>query len=129
MSRATANSSRKKIPKKCCSSPCSIEKGMTMLSGKWKPSILWHLRHEPMRFNDLARLFKGASKKMIDQRLKEMESHGLVERSVISTKPLAVSYSITESGRSALTILKVLKQWVEERELLKLKYKVMNVKN
>lgn len=116
MSRASANSSRKKISKKCCNSPCSIEKGMSILSGKWKASILWHLRNEPMRFNDLARLFTGASKKMIDQRLKEMESHGLVNRNVLSAKPIAVSYSITDSGRSALIILKVLKKWVEERQ-------------
>ncbi len=117
MSRATANSSRKKISKKCCNSPCSIEKGMSMLSGKWKASILWHLRNEPMRFNDLARLFAGASKKMIDTRLKEMELHGLIDRNVLSSKPIAVAYSITDSGRSALTVLKILKKWVEEREV------------
>ena len=118
MSRAIANSSRKKISKKCCKTPCSIEKGMSLLSGTWKGSILWHLRNGPMRFNDLARLFTGASKKMIDLRLKEMEQHGLVEREVLSIKPLAVSYNITNFGTSALTVLKILKKWVEEDTLV-----------
>jgi DNA-binding HxlR family transcriptional regulator len=116
MSRASANSSRKKLPSKCCKTPCSIEKGMSLLNGKWKGSILWHLGKGSMRFNDLVRLFAGASKKMIDLRLKQMEKHGLVKREVLSTKPLAVLYSITDFGRSALEVLRTLKIWVENEE-------------
>lgn len=116
MTRASANSSRKKVSQKCCRTPCSIEKGMSLLGGKWKGSILWHLGKGSMRFNDLGRLFAGASKKMIDQRLKEMEMHGLIERQVLSTKPLAVSYNITNFGRSALDVLKTLRDWVKEQE-------------
>jgi DNA-binding HxlR family transcriptional regulator len=89
---------------------------MSLLGGKWKGSILWHLGKGSMRFNDLGRLFAGASKKMIDQRLKEMEMHGLIERQVLSTKPLAVSYNITNFGRSALDVLKTLRDWVKEQE-------------
>ncbi|SGZ00351.1 Transcriptional regulator [Moritella viscosa] len=85
-----------------------------MLGGKWKASILWHLQDEPVRFNDLSRMLGGASKKMVDQRLKELESQGLVIRKVISDRPIAVTYEITEFGRTALDILKRLKDWSEE---------------
>ncbi|CED61059.1 Transcriptional regulator [Moritella viscosa] len=94
--------------------PCSVERGMRMLGGKWKASILWHLQDEPVRFNDLSRMLGGASKKMVDQRLKELESQGLVIRKVISDRPIAVTYEITEFGRTALDILKRLKDWSEE---------------
>lgn len=87
---------------------------MRMLGGKWKASILWHLQDEPVRFNDLSRMLGGASKKMVDQRLKELESQGLVIRKVISDRPIAVTYEITEFGRTALDILKRLKDWSEE---------------
>lgn len=100
-----------------CQSPCSIERGMRVLGGKWKASILWHLKGEPVRFNDLARLVGGASKKMIDQRLKEMEKDGLVIRQVLSDRPIAVAYQATDFGRSALDILEQLMQWVEEHQL------------
>ena len=73
-----------------CDEPCPIERGMRVLGGKWTGSILWHLRDEPVRFNDLARLIGGASKKMISERLKHLEEHGLVQREVLDTRPLAV---------------------------------------
>lgn len=41
-------------------------------------------------------------KKMVDQRLKELELEGMVERKVISDRPIAVSYELTELGRTAL---------------------------
>ena len=100
-----------------CSEPCPIERGMRIIGGKWKGSILWHLQDGPVRFNDLARQLGGASKKMVVQRLKEMEDIGLVKRTVLSTRPVAVAYEITEFGRSSLAVLEQLKQWAEANGL------------
>ena len=100
-----------------CLEPCPIERGMRMIGGKWKGSILWHLKDGPVRFNDLARQLGGASKKMVNQRLKEMEEIGLVERKVLSTRPIAVAYEITDFGRTALDVLDQLRSWSEEQEI------------
>lgn len=96
---------------KFCDAPCPIERGMRLLGGKWKASILWHLQDGPLRFNELARQLSGASKKMVDQRLKELEHEGLVRRQVQSQRPIAVSYSITPLGQGALSLLEQLKDW------------------
>lgn len=90
---------------------------MRMIGGKWKGSILWHLKDGPVRFNDLARQLGGASKKMVNQRLKEMEELGLLERCVLSTRPIAVAYEITDFGRSALDVLDQLRVWSEEHDI------------
>lgn len=94
--------------------PCPIERGMRILGGKWKGSILWHLKDGPVRFNDLTRQLGGASKKMVNQRLKEMEDLGLITRTVLATKPIAVNYEITDFGQTALGFLETLKDWAEE---------------
>ncbi|ODR97818.1 transcriptional regulator [Methyloceanibacter superfactus] len=99
-----------------CPGPCPVERGMRILGGKWTGSILWHLRDGPVRFNALARQLDGASKKMITERLKELEQANLVRREVLSTKPIAVTYEVTEFGRSALGILASLKDWAESLE-------------
>ena len=70
-----------------------------------------------MRFNELARLLGGASRKMVNARLKEMEGTGLVRRKVLSNRPIAVNYEITDFGRSALTVLDNLKKWAEMNEI------------
>lgn len=100
-----------------CLQPCLIERGMRLIGGKWKGSILYHLKDGPVRFNELARQIGGASKKMVDQRLKELESQKMVERKVISTRPIAVTYEITDFGRSALTVLDQLKVWAQEHDI------------
>lgn len=100
-----------------CTEPCAIEKGMRLIGGKWTSSIIYHLKDEPVRFNDLTRMLGGASKKMIDQRLKELESRNMVLRKVISDRPVAVTYELTEFGRSALDILEQLRVWSESNEL------------
>lgn len=100
-----------------CLYPCPIERGMRILGGKWKGSILWHLKDGPVRFNDLVRQLGGASKKIVTQRLKEMEDDNLVKRTVISLKPIAVSYEMTDLGRAALGFLEELKQWAEDNHI------------
>ena len=107
----------RKVVAEPCLEPCPIERGMRLLGGKWKGSILWHLKDGPVRFNDLARQMGGASKKMVSQRLQEMEEAGLVKREVISDRPIAVAYEITDFGRSALDFLEILKDWVESNEM------------
>ena len=97
--------------------PCAIESGMRLIGGKWKASIIYHLKDEPVRFNDLARMLGGASKKIVDQRLKELESEGIVLRKVVSERPIAVTYELTEFGRTALHILEKLRIWSENNDV------------
>lgn len=80
---------------------------------------LHHLSPEdgPVRFNDLARMLGGASKKMIDQRLKELESREMVVRKVVNDRPVAVTYELTDFGRSALKILDDLRVWSEKYDI------------
>ena len=100
-----------------CEEPCAIERGMRVIGGKWKGSILWHLRDGPVRFGELTRQLGGASRKMVSQRLKELEAQGLVTRTVITERPLAVLYEMTECGRSSLQVLDELRVWAEKHDI------------
>lgn len=113
----STDSKGRKTAAEPCLEPCPIERGMRVLGGKWKGSILWHLKDEPVRFNDLARQLGGASKKMVSQRLQEMEEAGLVTRRVLSDRPIAVTYEITEFGKTALNFLEELKNWAETYQI------------
>ena len=96
-----------------CLDPCPIERGMRIIGGKWTGSVLWHLKDAPVRFNDLSRMIGGASKKMITDRLRHLEAHGLITREVLATSPVSVAYSITPLGRTALGCLDALRLWSE----------------
>lgn len=97
-----------------CTEPCAIERGMRIIGGKWTGSILWHLKTRPVRFNDLSRMIGGASKKMIAERLRQLEKQGLVCRQVMNTAPVSVQYSLTEFGCTALGFLEELRKWSDD---------------
>ncbi len=105
------------VSKDDCNKPCPVERGMRVVGGKWTGSLLWHLKDGPQRFNQLARQLNGASKKMIAQRLRELEENRLIRRRVISTKPFAVEYALEENGRKVLCILSHLEAWTVEAGL------------
>lgn len=54
-SQITTDGNGRKVVSEPCLELCPIERGMRVLGGKWKGSILWHLKDGPVRFNDLAR--------------------------------------------------------------------------
>ena len=116
-SRIKTDSYGRKKVLNVCNEPCAVEKGMRLIGGKWKGSIIYHLKDQPVRFNDLTRMLGGASKKMVDQRLKELEQEGIVLRKVISDRPIAVTYELTEFGRSALDILESLRLWAQSHNI------------
>lgn len=111
--RVEADENGRRVVYEACIEPCSIERGMRIIGGKWTGSILWHLKDGPVRFNDLARMIGGASKKMITERLRQLEAQGLVTRHVMDTAPVSVQYEITELGKTALGFLGELRKWSE----------------
>ncbi len=111
--RVTQERNGRRTAQEACTEPCAIERGMRILGGKWTGSILWHLRDEPVRFNDLARMIGGASKKMVSERLRHLEAHGLITRQVSETKPVTVQYRITPAGEDAVATLDALRLWSE----------------
>ena len=113
MSGPVTTEGRRRVVADACQEPCPIERGMRILGGKWTGSILWHLKDGPVRFNDISRMLDRASKKMIAERLRQLEERGLVSRHVRDTSPVSVEYAITELGTTALGFLGELKTWSE----------------
>ena len=111
--RVSRDQRGRKSVENSCATPCAIERGMRIIGGKWTGSVLWHLKDGPVRFNDLSRMISGASKKMITERLRQLEAQGLVSREVTSTKPFSVVYEVTDFGRTALGFLDELRKWSE----------------
>jgi len=87
------------------------ERAIKVISGRWKPLLLYRLYDGPMRLTELHRLFPGLSQKVLIQQLREMEEHGLVHREIRAEVPARVDYSATEMGRSLEAILLALCDW------------------
>lgn len=93
---------------------CGVKIAMEVMGGKWKTYILYELDRGTRRPSELHRLFPDASQRVINQQLKELERHGMIEKTVFHELPPHVEYSITEDGRSLMPIIRMLEQWGDD---------------
>jgi DNA-binding HxlR family transcriptional regulator len=92
-------------------SNCPVKLTASIIGGKWKPSLLFHLEGRTRRFCELQRLIPGLTKKMLTQHLRELERDGIVRRKVYAEVPPRVEYSLTRHGESLKPILKLMSGW------------------
>jgi len=90
---------------------CAVKLTASIIGGKWKPSLLFHLEGRTRRFCELQRLIPGLTKKMLTQHLRELERDGIVHRKVYAEVPPRVEYSLTRHGESLKPILKLMSAW------------------
>src|SRR5580700_3513895 len=92
-------------------SNCPVKLTASIIGGKWKPPLLFHLEGRTRRFCELQRLIPGLTKKMLTQHLRELERDGIVRRKVYAEVPPRVEYSLTRHGESLKPILKLMSAW------------------
>lgn len=94
-----------------CNPGCSVEAAISLIDGKWKCVVMFHLLGGTMRFNEIRRQVPGVTQRTLTNQLRELEDDGLIERKVYAQVPPKVEYSISPLGRSLEPILVSLKVW------------------
>lgn len=103
---------RRDIVKTCPSEfNCPVDATIQLIGGKYKAVILWHLVEDKKRFSELKRLIPKATEKMLAQQLRDLESDGLIVRTVYPVVPPKVEYSLSELGRSIVPVLDSMCSW------------------
>lgn len=114
------------MPRTChksfdCSPGCPVEAALSLISGKWKAVVLWHLLQGKLRFNEIRRRLPEVTQRMLTNQLRELEADGFIIRTVYPQVPPKVEYSLSERGRSLEPVLLALKTWGETHVLAKRK--------
>jgi len=95
---------------------CGFGTALNVIGGKWKSTILWELNLKPCRFGELRRLIPGITEKVLMQQLREMEGHGIVQRTVLPGAPPRVQYSVTEFGTTLNEAVSAMARWGKRYE-------------
>ncbi|MDN3436764.1 winged helix-turn-helix transcriptional regulator [Planococcus sp. APC 3900] len=91
---------------------CEKELTLSIIGGKWKMLILWHLGKEgTKRFGELKNLMPGITQRMLVTQLRELEEHLIVHREIYPVVPPKVEYSLTDQGRTLIPILDSMYEW------------------
>ena len=82
-----------------------------ILSGRWKYLILWFLKFNPRRYNEIKTLLGGISQGSLTKQLRELETDGLINRKVYPEVPPRVEYSLTSKGEQLIPIIDLMEEF------------------
>jgi DNA-binding HxlR family transcriptional regulator len=87
----------------------ALNDAIELLSGKWKIIILRNLYlYGTMRFKDIMEVMEGITSKVLSRELQQLAENFLITRTVNDTKPITVSYALTDHGNKTLPVIKSL---------------------
>lgn len=107
------NSERPDEPERRLDAHTSAALGV--LEGRWALRLLTALVPGPARFTELEAAVPGVSRRMLAERLRDLESSGLVGRHVDPGPPITSTYALTEEGDELGSILGLVRRWASGR--------------
>ncbi|MBK1896601.1 winged helix-turn-helix transcriptional regulator [Chryseobacterium paridis] len=91
---------------------CGLRRSLDMISGKWKPLILFYLfQKKEVRFAELWRIIPRVSKKVLSEQLKQLEEDHIIQRVEVYNFPPEVYYHLTDNALKLGPILEALDAW------------------
>ena len=85
-----------------------------LIGRRWSGAIISVMLSGPQGFNELLASVPGLSDRLLAERLRELESEGLVRRTVRTGPPVRVSYELTPAGENLKPVVDSLGRWAEK---------------
>ena len=83
---------------------CPVQASITVMSGKWKVQILWHLSFGPHRFAELRKKLPTISEQVLADQLRQLDGDGVLTRKVTVTNPPQVTYSLNAEDKKLVPL-------------------------
>jgi DNA-binding HxlR family transcriptional regulator len=105
--------SSRPIARRCQPVPVALRETASLLERRWQLSIIYAAISGALRFNEFAGAVAGISPRMLSERLRDLESAGLIERTVLPTSPPTVEYRLTARGRRLGPVIEAMRAYAE----------------
>jgi DNA-binding HxlR family transcriptional regulator len=90
-----------------------FHRAVELIGGRWTGAVIQLLFQGRMRFAELRSSIPDISDRMLSERLRELETEGIVARLVVPDTPVRVEYELTEKGRALEQALGAVGKWAE----------------
>jgi DNA-binding HxlR family transcriptional regulator/putative sterol carrier protein len=94
---------------------CGLARALDVVGNRWSMLIVRELRPGPRRFTDLVDGLPGISRKLLTERLRDLERDGLVARRQLPPPVARQVYELTDDGRDLATAMVPLIVWGARR--------------
>jgi len=99
---------------------CSVAATAEIIGAKWTALLVHYLSEGARRFSELEHSCTGISPRTLSERLRVLESEGIVERRSYAESPPRVEYELTAKGEALLPIIDAMREfgheWLGEAE-------------
>ena len=95
---------------------CGLDLVKEVLYGKWKMHLIYFISQGMKRPGELQRRIPGATRRVLNVQLNQLEVHGLVSKKIYAQLPPKVEYSLTELGQTVLPVITALGQWGDDNQ-------------
>ncbi len=96
-----------------CSSECPVQRTAKLLDGKWTTLIVRDLIGGKKRYSELQRSLSGISPRLLAARLRLLEQHGMVTRTIYPTVPPTTEYELTSLGHGLRDVITAMAKFGE----------------
>ncbi len=90
---------------------CPVLAAVGVIGTEWRLAIVHRLLEGPQRFSEILKSNPRLNAKTLSATLKFLEGQGVVQRTVVSTRPFSVVYSLTEMGLGLAPAARELRAW------------------
>lgn len=88
-----------------CNANCPVKKTADIIEGKWTTLVIRELLSGKKRYSELQRALIGISPKVLTARLRHLEQHRLIKRTIYPTVPPSTEYELTLLGRRLESVI------------------------
>jgi DNA-binding HxlR family transcriptional regulator len=89
----------------------AFQSAIDLLGRPWTALILSVLQAGPLRFSELEQHTHGVGAKTLSARLKDLDTRGVIARSVEPGPPVRVYYELTAKGRAFGQVANAIERW------------------
>lgn len=90
---------------------CGLAGALDLIGARWSLLVVRELMTGPKRYTDLSESLRGIGTSLLAARLKELEAHGILERTWLAPPAASTVYRLTETGDELGHALMPLMQW------------------
>ncbi|WFA09994.1 helix-turn-helix domain-containing protein [Tissierella sp. Yu-01] len=91
-----------------------FESAFELLGKRWTGLIIQTLLSGQKRFSDIEMAIPNLSARMLTERFKELEQHGIIIRHVYPETPVRIEYELTEKGKDLHKSMEEIQKWAEK---------------
>jgi DNA-binding HxlR family transcriptional regulator len=90
---------------------CAVAACAEIIGAKWTAILVHDLSEGPRRFSELEQSCAGISPRTLSERLRALETEGIVDRRSYAESPPRVEYELTDKGEALLPIIEEMRQF------------------